>query len=439
MLRQLRPIFSATAFIFWCAISHPASAVTYFVSADGNDRSSGSKENPWRTLQHAADRSKPGDEIVVSAGTYKPFHVTRSGTPNSRISFIAASPAAHIKGYEIYDDRHVAVSILASFITFKGFEVDVGLSSPRQSRGIRVSGTHSAPVYGVELLDNKVANAGWVGITTSYAEGVRIEGNRVWGSRGQHGIYVANSADSPVVRDNVSFDNAQAGIQINADPELPGDGVIRYAVVENNVLYGNGRKGSAALNLASVQDSKIVGNLIYRNFAQGIASWDDEAGERYGCKNNVYLNNTVVMPEGAHHALSFRHGSSGNTVYNNVLLHLGGKDSLAVDKSSAPALKSDYNIVALFENPDGALVSLLHWQEAMGLDRHSFVAAATDVFSDHTRDRYDVTVSSPAVDRGLNHDAVKRDIRGVIRPQGKAIDIGAFEYGTNEKANAASM
>lgn len=408
---------------------HVAAAAVYYVSDTGNDKKgNGSKDSPWRSLQRATDQLKAGDQIMVTAGKYEPFHVEASGKPEARIIIKASEPGVRISGYESFDGRYVGISILASYVTLDGFDVDVGLNGHDKSRGIRVSGTPGHYVYDVHIINNHVANAGWVGITASYAENIHIEGNHVHGSRGQHGIYVANSADNPVIRHNVSFGNAQAGIQVNADPQLPGDGIIEGAIIEDNILHHNGLKGSAALNLASVRNSTIAGNLLYKNFSQGIASWDDEAGHRYGCKGNVYLNNTVVMPEGSRHALVFRHGSSDNTIYNNILIHLGDRDGLAFDSSSMPNLRSDNNIVSRVEDPKGEIVSLALWHGMSGLDQHSLVVSPARLFLNYQADDYTLASDSPAIDRGLGRPEVLQDLRGTRRPQGKALDIGAYEH-----------
>ncbi len=429
MRRALSVLCAVTVFLVASSVTPVAYAFTYYVSEVGSDKAGdGSREHPWRSLQRASDNSKPGDHVMVSAGTYRPFHIETPGKPTARILFVASGSGVRIKGYEYFAGRYAAVSVMASYITLEGFEIDVGLDENSNSRGIRVSGVPEDYVKAVQIYNNHVANAGWVGITTSYAEGVVIQGNHVQGSRGQHGIYVANSADHPIIRGNVVFDNAQAGIQVNADPQLPGDGVIEGAIIENNILYRNGHRGSAALNLASVRNSRISGNLLYENASQGLASWDDEAGNRYGCKNNLYLNNTVVMPKGSRHALVFRHGSSGNAVYNNILVHLGERDGLAIDSSSMPGLKSDFNVVSRIEDPEGKLVELSRWREITGLDRHSFAANPDDLFVDHQHHVYELVASSPAIDKGTPRSEVGKDLRGLPRPQGISLDIGAYEH-----------
>lgn len=428
--------FLATALLVF---SHGGFCATYHVAPGGNDRKGdGSGQNPWKTLQHAADRVNPGDTVLVKNGDYAPFHIVRDGTRENRITFKADGDKVVIHGTENHDSRLSSVSIMASHITFEGFVIQVGAATPLwpRSRGIRVSGEPGGHVHDVHVRANQVANASWVGITTSYAENVLIEKNRIWGSKEQHGIYVANSADNPVIRDNVAFDNRHAGIQINADPELPGDGIISGAVISGNILYRNGKGGSAALNLASVRDSRIYNNLLYDNFAQGIAGWDDEAGPKYGSKNNLFANNTVIMPRGARHTLSFRHGSTGNVLKNNILLHLGGRDSISVDTSSLPGLDSNHNIVTRLELAPDELMPLDRWREVTGQDRNSLAGEPDRIFDKLSGDSFTLHGDGLAVDRGINLPAVTHDITGVPRPQGRSHDIGAYEYSTTGAAPA---
>lgn len=412
------------------ALSLAASAADYYVSPDGNDeRGDGSRSRPWRSLQRAADTVGPGDTVHVADGAYEPFHIETSGKPGRPIRFRAMGTAAVISGTRVFDERPVAISVLASHVVIEGFRVRVS-PTPRdgRTRGIRISGTYRRHVTGVHVIRNRVENAGWVGITTSYADDVVIEDNVVSGSYREHGIYLANSGDRAVVRRNIVFDNAEAGIQLNADPHQPGDGISSGNLIAGNVLYRNGRHGSAAINLASVRDSVIANNLIYDNYAQGIAAWDDEAGDGYGSKNNLFAHNTVVMPAGnRRHALSLRHGSTGNVVKNNILLHLGSGDSLAVDASSLPGLVSDHNLLTRIEDTSGRIVGLREWQASRNLDRRSIGVDADTLFVDPGSGNYMIRPGSPAHDAGDPSVGIEADIANTPRPQGRAPDIGAYE------------
>ena len=80
---------------------------TYHVAITGNDRSAGTKEQPFRTISRAAELAETGDSVIVHAGEYrewvKPAH---SGYSNiNRITYEAAvGEKVVIKGSEIIKD-----------------------------------------------------------------------------------------------------------------------------------------------------------------------------------------------------------------------------------------------------------------------------------------------------------------------------------------------
>jgi hypothetical protein len=78
----------------------------------------------------------------------------------------------------------------------------------------------------------------------------------------EHGIYVGNSGDRPVIRSNHVWGNSGSGIHMNGDLSQGGDGVISGAVVEGNVIHGNGRTGGSGINGDGLQSSRIVRGAI---------------------------------------------------------------------------------------------------------------------------------------------------------------------------------
>ncbi len=64
---------------------------TYYAAPDGSDEAPGSQAQPWATFQYAADTAQPGDTVCFRGGTYplKETHLTRSGTAEALITFIA--------------------------------------------------------------------------------------------------------------------------------------------------------------------------------------------------------------------------------------------------------------------------------------------------------------------------------------------------------------
>ena len=66
-------------------------ACTYYVAPGGSDGDPGTQSQPWATFQHAADTAQPGDTVCFRGGTYvtDETHLTRSGTADAAITFIA--------------------------------------------------------------------------------------------------------------------------------------------------------------------------------------------------------------------------------------------------------------------------------------------------------------------------------------------------------------
>ncbi|MCA1594114.1 MAG: DUF1565 domain-containing protein [Acidobacteria bacterium] len=58
-----------------------------YVSRSGSDTNNGSSNAPWRTIQHALDRVRPGETIYVRGGVYhEQLTFKRSGTPDAAIT-----------------------------------------------------------------------------------------------------------------------------------------------------------------------------------------------------------------------------------------------------------------------------------------------------------------------------------------------------------------
>src|SRR5207249_4700743 len=118
-------------------------------------------------------------------------------------------------------------------------------------------------------------NKRW-GVFTSHADYVCVENNECYGSEKEHGIYISNSCTDPIVRRNRCHNNRQCGIHMNGDRTGGGDGLIKRAIVAENVLYDNGVGGGSGINMDGVQDSVIYNNLLYGNHANGIAAYQED-------------------------------------------------------------------------------------------------------------------------------------------------------------------
>jgi hypothetical protein len=349
------------------------------------------------------------------------MRVRRSGAAQAPITFRAEPGVVVDQPGSANSNRDNIWIRNVHYIVVEGFEVT---GAPRA--GIAIQGEPDEPATGIVIRNNFCHdNARW-GIFTGYAQNVVIEGNETSFSMIEHGIYVSNSADNPIIRGNRTHHNHASGIQINADPALDGDGIITNALVEENIIYENGAGGAAGINLASVRDSLFRNNLLYNNHASGIAGWDDDVDPQFGTKRNRILNNTIVQAANGRFAIVLIHGSTDNVILNNILFHLGSRGSIETDPSSLPGLVSDYNVVMNRFAFDEEFITLSDWR-ARGQDLHSITSPLVALFVNPGQNDYHLAPDSPAIDAGTAVPDVTRDLDKQRRPQGREYDIGADE------------
>lgn len=366
-----------------------------YVAPNGNDAEAGTADKPWQTIQHAADLAKPGDVIVVRAGTYEPFHTMRGGTATKPITFradgnVIVGPPGGLRPSEkragtlpeLYrlDNIHVH---FCDYIIIEGFQVQ------RAARcGICVVDSR-----GVILRNNIVSDARVFGILTGFAVEVQILNNKTFGTLEQHGIYVSNSRDehdNPVIRGNESYANAGTGIQVNGDCNSGGDGSITGALIEENIVHDNESKG---LSLISMSDSIVQNNLIYNNGklngAGGIHLTDETNCDRPS-SGNVIVNNTVDEPNIA--GIRLTDGAADNIIFNNLLISPHPlvdevKDN-KIDKLSNILLESDAGV---FVNPFIGDYRLLAVSPAKGLGLPRYYLRAAPVTDCRGQRRQSIT------------------------------------------------
>ncbi|MBW2455498.1 MAG: right-handed parallel beta-helix repeat-containing protein, partial [Deltaproteobacteria bacterium] len=209
-------------------IASTAHAETYHVDPGGSDGATGLSGAPWATLQHAADQVVAGDTVMVAAGTYVGFALTTGGTDGSPITFQAA------EGVTVDTDNGSTPDGInvegADYVVIEGFNL-VGLTRA----GIRCALSNF-----VTIRNNTAADNGVWGIFSGFCDDILVEANDCSGSVDEHGVYVSNSADRPTVRGNVLWNNNANGLHMNGDSGMGGDGVIEEALVEGNIIFGNG-------------------------------------------------------------------------------------------------------------------------------------------------------------------------------------------------------
>ncbi|HVK76426.1 MAG TPA: right-handed parallel beta-helix repeat-containing protein [Kofleriaceae bacterium] len=396
-------------------VSSTAAAETWHVAVTGDDAAAGTQAAPWRTIQRAADAVNPGDTVVIHAGEYAGFRARPRGTEAAPIAFVGDGEVT-IRG-DAPGDRD-------------GVHLD-GVAWTRVE-GLTVIGATRAGISAnecerVTIRNNRVDQNGRWGIFTAFCDDLLIEGNEASRSGREHGIYASNSGDRPVIRSNRIWGNGACGIHLNGDINFGGDGVISDAVIERNVILDNGRNGGSGINGDGVVGALIRNNVVDGNHASGISLYQIDGG-RPSTGNRV-INNTVRMAGDARWAVNIQDGSGGNILRNNIFLHPNaGRGAIFLCATCGAGLVSDHNVVVGRFSLDGTGVDLAGWRTRTGQDAASVVATDADLFVDPAAGDLALRAGAPAIDRGVADDAPASDVIGTVRPQGAAIDVGAYEH-----------
>ncbi|HSD84488.1 MAG TPA: right-handed parallel beta-helix repeat-containing protein [Anaerolineae bacterium] len=394
---------------------------------DPATRSCGSgSTTAYRTIGGAAAAVTPGITVLIQPGTYAGgITVDTSGTSVAPITFRANGAGVVINGSGGERD--------AFFITWADYIVVEGLTIQNATRAaVRIDNAHH-----VTVRNSTLANNGTWGLFTDFSDYTTVENSEAYGSVDEHGIYISNSSDYPVIRGNRLHHNHNCGLHMNGDASMGGDGIISHALVENNVIYENGLNGGSGINLDGVTDSVVRNNLLYDNHANGISLYQIDGGS--GSINNRVLHNTFIMAANGRWGINIDEVSTGNKVLNNIVLNKDSwRGSIMIATPALAGFESNYNVIMdrLSTDSGDTVISLAQWR-ALGYDHDSLIATADQLFVNPVVNNYHLKTGSPALDRGTSLPDVPADLEGQPRPQGSGWDIGAFEFQPAIKLNGA--
>lgn len=413
---------------------HSLVGTTYYVNANaGSDNNSGtSTSNAFRTLNHAAAQTNPGDTVLVMDGTYKAsgsstasLDIKRSGTADNWITYKAYpghSPLIQSNG------AWQAVRIDGRYIIVDGFRVrgirdQVSFDEAQQAfNNYRYNGAGmTARIHGSGITmspfnivrNNEVWNFGGGGIEVNGIDSIIIENNLVYdtshyspvGHSGISVIYSVNvdgtqtgldgSGYKNIVRGNISHSNINYfpcscydyravtdGNGIIVDVQ---DGYNARTLVANNLVFNNGGSGIHTYRARNVD---VINNTAYLN-----AQSEDIRGDLYSRRSeNVNLINNIIYAKAGERVTS---DNPGTNVYYAHNIYYDGTNSPIIPTGIGP---NDIVANPQFINP------------SFDLNNADFRLAS----------------NSPGIDSGSSDYLPMTDINGAQRLSG-ATDRGAYE------------
>jgi len=335
---------------------------TYYVSGSGNDKNTGlSSSSAFRTIQKAADITKPGDTVLIMNGVYKNAYrngnvvsITRSGTAKAWIKFKAYP--GHFPKLQHNGWNGILIHNGASYIEVNGLEVignnanvtlDYAMSektnrlNPLTSGNcINVDGRKNGHIHHIRILNNKVHGCGGGGIGAEGADYVTIDRNVVF-DNAWYSVY-ANSGIS--MFHNRMLDNYQGYKMFVTNNKVYNNRQYIPWLKTGTITDGNGiiiddLKGTQINSRWGVYKGRtlVKNNLTFNNGGSGIHAY---LSERVDIINNTaFLNNQSPEITGGQ---IFANTSSDVKVLNNILYAFPGKNVNSKWKSTKVIY--DYNI-----------------------------------------------------------------------------------------------
>jgi NPCBM/NEW2 domain/Right handed beta helix region len=472
--RRIIAVLSATCLVLvgisvWAVATRgtrPASAhrAVFWVANGGNDAGPGTGDDPWATLQHAADSVAPGSIVYVRGGVYDQRLEIRSSGAHGRPIIFAAAPGERvvldgsslevpaeqaamitidsqryiqIRGFEVTGYRtdvtgHVPIGILVTgasdHILLAGNVVhDMGTTfegrNGGDAHGIAVFGTAvDHPTEDVRIVDNELARLSLGSsealVVNGNVDGFLVEGNRVHDTNniGIDVIGFEGTAPDPTVdqaRNGVVRGNAVWNVDSYGNPaygrDRSADGIYvdggRDILIEGNTIHDV----NIGIELASEHAGRSTRNVTARNnvvydaTAIGIAigGYDRRRGST---EDSVIVNNTVVNTDGVELLVQF--DTRNNVIANNVLV--AGPRHVFVENAYRENLGNvlDHN---LYYSVDGGSDGTWQWKGVAYGDFERWSARsgndghsafADPAFVNPQAHDYGLDPSSPAVDAG---------------------------------------
>lgn len=428
----------------WLA-PHHATATEWFVAQGGTGN--GTSAAPFGRIQDAIAAAQPGDTITVGSGTFAgPLGTVRSGTAAGPIRIRAAGS----RGSTVVTSAGRVLTVNHAHISVEGLVLDGQYGADDT---VRVS---SAGHY-LQLRDLEVRRSTLDLVDMGAPQGVVIDGclihhalNPANGRSDAHGI-VAGAVQDLTIRNTEIHTFSGDGIQIDPGRAAPG---WNRVTIEGARIW--------------LQPLPAAENGFPAGISPGENAVDTKASPNYP-RASITIRDTVAFgfrdSAVMTNAAAFNLKENVDALVDRVTVHdsqiafrTRGPGSTAAGARVTVRNAVVYNVAAAFRYEDnierlrianatlGASVTTPFFaasSNSAGLDIANLLvlgslptvaatspgsrATTADAFVNAAGGDYRLVATAPAVDAGFAVPDVLVDRDGIVRPQGMAYDVGAYE------------
>ena len=305
------------------------------------------------------------------------------------------------------------------YVTIQGLQIQKFSGAVQFDRaGIGVSAGHGTQTSNLIVRNNLIthlrhADRGYGGVFLDNARDCLIEGNEITESPLSMGILVGGSSGI-VTKNNLI---RKAGGQ-----NIWYMGCKNSKIIGNEVRDGQGTHANGISVYSGCDGIDVIGNRVF----------DSNIPFTFETSRNITVAYNVFDGGGAHWVCVCWSDMDHVKIFNNVFVNAGGGGGLVIRNSKGTDFIVKTNIMTGFAaKPEFDVSNNLYLGKARGqspLRRGEILELDLNkVFVDAAKRDFRLKPGSPAIDAGAAV-GLKEDVVGTKVPQGKAPDIGAYEF-----------
>lgn len=328
-----------------------AAGKSYYVSLVGSDKNNGSFTSPWRSINNAIDKLRPGDTLFIMGGVYKEkLNIEVSGTEQSYIT-IASYPGqrAVLDGtglklsssmdamIYIYNQSNLMIDGIEArnFSTTQRGTCIAGILVDGNCKNVEICNNYIHEIKNLASVDSNrngrdAHGIGVYGSSTIPFTGLKIEGNTISNCRlgSSEALAVNGNITDFSVINNCVHDNDNIGICFigyegtcsSSSQDRARNGICRDNLVYNIDSYENPAYG-AERSADGIYCDGATNIIIERNIVHN-ANFGIELASEHKGKDTSYItvkDNIVYHNTNAGLAMGGYDTQRGHSLYNKIL------------------------------------------------------------------------------------------------------------------------